>query len=61
MLDAYIIEQIRREQAEEEQRKSAQTPLRIERPPTFDEDAMPPSVIQEDRPGRGSTEIDYKI
>jgi len=61
MLDAYIIEQIRRERAEEEQRKSTLIPLRIDRPPEFDEDPMPPSVIREDRPGRGSTEIDYNI
>ena len=61
MLDAYIIEQIRQERADKEQRKSTLIPLRIERPPKFDEDTMPPPVIPEDRPGRGSTEIDYSI
>ena len=61
MLDAYIIEQIRREQAEREQQNPALVPLRIERPPDFDEEPLPPSVIRKDRSNRGSTEIDYSI
>jgi hypothetical protein len=61
MLDAYIIEQIRRERAAEELRRSTLIPLRIERPPMSDEEPLPPPVIREDRPGRGSTDIDYTL
>jgi len=56
MLDAYIIERIRREQ-ERQRRKGAQIPLHIEPPPP--EDGRPRKEIHEDRPERGTTVIDF--
>jgi hypothetical protein len=56
MLDAYIIDRIRRERDSEKERGSL-IPLRIDVPPT------PPESV-EDRPepeDRGSTVVDYQL
>ena len=58
MLDAYIIERIRREQ-EERSRNSASVPLHIEVPKP-----SPPSIPTEEdnEPGdRGSVDIDFQM
>ena len=61
MLDAYIIERIRRERALEEQRNPALVPLRIEIPPEMSEELPRPPPPHDEGPGRGSTEIDFNI
>jgi hypothetical protein len=61
MLDAYIIERIRREKALEEQRNPALVPLRIEIPPDLSEEIPLPPPRRDKDSGRGSTEIDFNI
>ena len=56
MLDAYIIDRIRREQ-ERSRRKDAQIPLHIEPPPPDHPKPRDPSIG--DRPERGTTVIDF--
>lgn len=61
MLDAYIIERIRRERERESERDGALVPLRIE-VPDIPEDALPPAAKkQEQDEDRGSTVIDFNL
>ena len=55
MLDAYIIDRIRREQ--EENRRQTQVPLHIERPPP----ERPTEEEHEERKDRGTTVIDFHL
>ena len=61
MLDAYIIERIRREQ--ERARESQRPALRIPAPEPYDprDDARPAPPPRDDGERRGSVIIDYRI
>ena len=56
MLDAYIIERIRREQARRK-RNGAQIPLHIEPPPP--DRGREPQDKRDDTPDRGTTVVDF--
>lgn len=59
MLDAYIIERIRREQEQSRQR-DVQVPLHIE-PPRPPPPALPPREQKEEVDERGSVVIDFHV
>ena len=61
MLDAYIIERIRRERERESERDGALVPLRIE-VPEIPEDIQPPAAKRkEEDEDRGSVVIDFNL
>lgn len=57
MLDAYIIERIRKEKALEQQERS-RVPLHIEKRPTSPQDRSPDDATPDDR---GSLDIDFQV
>ena len=59
MLDAYIIERIRRERERESERDGALVPLRIEVPEVPDD--LPPPVAKKNDEDRGSVIIDFNL
>lgn len=61
MLDAYIIERIRRERERESQRDGAFIPLRIEVPEVKDEGPPPAAKKKEGEEDRGSIIIDFNL
>ncbi|MCA9573491.1 MAG: hypothetical protein KC656_36900 [Myxococcales bacterium] len=60
MLDAYIIDRIRKER-ENESREGALIPLHIEVPQLPPNAEPPPSEEHEDKPDRGSVVIDFQV
>ncbi len=59
MLDAYIVERIRRERERERERaKESRIPLRIEQPRVRPVDDQPPD---DSRPNDGSIVIDFRV
>jgi len=58
MLDAYIIDRLRKEREEQERARVQQW---IERPPPMPEIPERPRRVDPEKPRRGSTEIDFRI
>ena len=60
MLDAYIIDRIRRER-DRDREEGAFVPLRIEPPPTAPTRVPPPEARRDDENERGSVVIDFTL
>lgn len=61
MLDAYIIDRIKRERERERQEESPFVPLHIGDLPVGTDRAPPRKRRQEDKPDRGVTIIDFQL
>ena len=61
MLDAYIIDRIKRERERQRQEDSPFAPLQIEDLPMGTDHRSPPRKPHEDKPPRGTTVIDFQL
>lgn len=61
MLDAYIIDQIRREREQEDRREGSQIPLYIEDIDRPDSPRKPKPEKAPERSDRGSVDIDFQV
>ncbi len=61
MLDAYIVERIRRERERESERDGAFIPLRIEVPDVKEDAPVPVVKKKEEEEDRGSVVIDFNL